>query len=200
MTGPQINFPPGRWYPDPQLLAAVGAMLVGVAGAGLDEAGIGDQYARRVFVHGAEDIPWTMPQNAAQRGQLTCRITRLYLGEAGVQQFQPPRGEFGKWGKRTCEYRLEVVQAWPAVRGGLAGSQAPDQELMDATQKIWRDGYVVWSTLIALGMGGVTTVPEVVPTGQDWLLVNDLQPVGPRANEAGWSVLVSVLLPSVTQL
>ena len=191
--GATINFPVGQWMPSVDQFAASAATLVAVVGAALDRLGRGEPYRRRVFIHSAADVQWQVP-DSGPKGQITAQVVRVYFGETVEQQFQFAKGALGRYGKRTVDFRLQLLNEWPTPKGGIAPALPRDSQLMVQTGEIWQDGLVMISALWALAMGGITTDPPVAPIEQDYLLVGDLQPVGPEGLVAGWKVDVSIQL------
>jgi hypothetical protein len=122
--------------------------------------------------------------------QLVVCIGNVFAGRAGEQQFQYAKGTLGKLAARTAQYFVEVVRPWATIEGGLAPSLQSTDALAETAALLWEDSYVVWSTLMATAMGGVTPSPAPIP--QDNLMIGPAVPRGPAGGLAGYQIEVQI--------
>ena len=181
-----VTFPIPGWLPNPDQLQDSGATLLGVVADSLDQLGSPNRnFQRRLFTHG-ETALWIPDAD-----QIVVSLAKVYLGRAGEEQYQFDKGVLGKYGFVTLAFDVAVVHGgWPTVEGGI-GPRLPEQNaLMSATSSLWHDGWVAFSALRALALGGITTTPPVCPIVQDNVMVGPMSAKGPSGKNAGLELQV----------
>jgi hypothetical protein len=186
---PAVSFPFGEWIPNPLQVADTGAALVTVVGQALDQQGLGEEFARRVFTHG-DTPPVQLNESKTRRSQLIVVCKGIELGKAGMKQYAYEDGALGKYALVVVEYAVELWVAWPTPAGGISARLAEDASLMAAAFDLAQIALVAFSALRALSLGGVQTIPPVLPIVQDHMLVGPAQPLGPNGGLAGWGIKV----------
>lgn len=179
------------WIPNRKQLFTSKAAVMEVVGGALDAFGRSEAYTRRVLTHG------DLGQVLSGVGNIIITCTGVFPGRAGAQLFQfanEGAGGFGKLPQRFARYRILMATPWKSLEAGIA-PELPDPELTaEDTAVLDEDGWIVYSSLLAVSLGGVAANPPVSPVSQDNKLFAQMVPYGPQGQMAGWEITFEVQL------
>lgn len=203
-----VEFPytADTWIPNLEQLGDGGQIILDVAGQALDHfpAGAdsgttpgttrGTPYQRRLLTTGQ-----IVPMIPNQDGQLTVSLFEVFIGRAGEQRFQFYKGSLGTMDQRVARYLVQLTRKSPTVQGGIAPRMAATDDLVDYARTLWVDGYVVWSALLAMCLGGVknSVTGAVLSPGP---LVQDNVLIGPMTLDPPAGGLATAKIEVIVQM
>jgi hypothetical protein len=182
-----VQLPRGPWIPNVDQITDSAAGLLAVIVAGLNQWGLTDGLERVIFTHG-DTIP--IVRNEQSKKQLAVAFTGLEIGNAGEKRFQYPMGDIGSFAHHTGNFTVELWFPWPTPTGGVSTSLPQTKQLLDAAQLLNQAGYILFSCLRALALGGVKVNPPITPLEIDGIIPGPMKPLGPSGGMAGWTVEV----------
>jgi hypothetical protein len=177
-----------NWIPNKDQLFTSKAAIMECVGGVLDGFGRSEAYTRRVLHHGLTG----QVKNGV--GNIIVTLLGVYPGKAGGQQFQFAEGAYGKIAQRFARYRVLIATPWKSIEGGTVASLPTPEESAEQSAQIDRDGWLVYSGLLALALGGLTTDPPYAPIPEDNVLPATMLPYGPEGQMAGWEYQVELQL------
>lgn len=187
------------WMPDGEeqfTLIAEGLLQVALHTLGLFPTGApagqpqtrAERFKRVMVTHGQKP-----PINSDKMRELVVAAQYVFIGRAGEENYQYLKGSVGIAGFVTARYVIQLAEPWVMPTGGYAPAPARSDRIAQAADELYTDAYIVWSSMVALMLGGIS--PRPWPTKSErgeQIMVGPLTAVDPAGNMAGWSIEVQV--------
>lgn len=125
--------------------------------------------------------------------QLVVAFQYGYLGQAGEENYQNLKGAIGIAGFQTARFVLQLAAPNVMPTGGLSPLPARSDRQQSVETDFLTDAYIVWSSMVALMLGGITPRPWPTATERgDQMMVGPLEAIDSAGNVIAYRIQVQV--------